>query len=129
MFLIFSRCKKIKRRIIGTRKKDTSWELHKPTAKALIAELVEEISSIYFFTFKDIKIKNQKTRWGSCSNKGNLNFNYKIVHLPRELAKYLVVHELCHLKHLNHSRDFWNLVETIQPDYKILQASLKKIRL
>lgn len=114
---------------MSTRKKDNSWELHKPTAKALIAELVEEVSSIYSFTFKDIKIKNQKTRWGSCSNKGNLNFNYKIVHLPRELAKYLVVHELCHLKHLNHSRDFWNLVETIQPDYKILQASLKKIRL
>lgn len=65
-----------------------------------------------------IRIKEQKTRWGSCSSLGNLNFNWKIIIAPVPIIDYLVVHELAHLRHHNHSNKFWDLVETIIPDYR-----------
>lgn len=74
----------------------------------------------------EIRIKEQKSRWGSCSGKGNLNFNWKIIMAPDEIIDYLVVHELCHLLHMNHSKEFWGSVEAILPDYKIREKWLKK---
>lgn len=74
----------------------------------------------------EIRIKEQKSRWGSCSGKGNLNFNWKIIMAPDEIIDYLVVHELCHLLHMNHSKEFWSSVEAILPDYKIREKWLKK---
>lgn len=65
-----------------------------------------------------IHIKDQKTRWGSCSSKCNLNFNWRLVMAPPEVLDYVVVHELCHLTHMNHSRDFWGLVGQVMPEYK-----------
>ena len=65
-----------------------------------------------------IVIKDQKKRWGSCSSKGNLNFNWRLIMAPLTVMDYIVVHEMCHLVHLNHSQDFWNLVAEILPDYK-----------
>jgi len=129
MFTIFKTYRIVRRRKRRARVKDTSWEEYKKPAEELVNALIEEVNTNGFFVYKNITIRNQTTRWGSCSSKGNLNFNYKIVKLPYELAKYLVVHELCHLKHLNHSKTYWELVETILPNYKILQANLKKIRL
>lgn len=82
-------------------------------------------NSHYNFSFGKISIKNQKSRWGSCSKKGNLNFNFKIVHLPESLVDYLVVHELCHLREFNHSKNFWGLVGQAIPDYKKLRKELK----
>lgn len=73
-----------------------------------------------------ITIKAQKKRWGSCSSKGNLNFNWRVIMAPEMVVDYLVVHEMCHLVHLNHSRDFWHLVATIIPDYKERRNWLKK---
>lgn len=67
---------------------------------------------------KRIAIKDQKTKWGSCSSKGNINYNYRIIMAPNSIINYLVVHELCHLIELNHSLKFWELVESILPDYK-----------
>lgn len=63
-------------------------------------------------------IKAQRNRWGSCSSLGNLNFNWKIILLPPTVFDYIIVHEMCHLVHLNHSREFWNLVASILPNYK-----------
>lgn len=68
--------------------------------------------------YRDIRIKNQKTRWGSCSSKANLNFNLRCGMMPPFVRDYIVVHELCHLIHMNHSADFWNLVAEVYGNYK-----------
>lgn len=73
-----------------------------------------------------ITVREQKTKWGSCSGKGNLNFNWKLIMARPEALDYVVVHELCHMVHLNHSPDFWALVEKHMPDYKKWQDYLKK---
>ena len=73
-----------------------------------------------------ITIRNQKTRWGSCSTKGNLNFNCLLMLAPEEVQNYVVIHELCHRKEMNHSSDFWAEVEAIMPDYKKYRKWLKE---
>lgn len=72
-----------------------------------------------------ITIRNQKTKWGSCSSKGNLNFNCLLMLAPESVRDYVVVHELCHIKQMNHSYDFWNLVEKAMPNYKDAKSWLK----
>jgi len=92
-------------------------------------KILERYNKIYNFTYNRISIKNQKTRWGSCSIKNNLNLNYRIKLLPQKLKEYIIVHELCHLKEFNHSKNFWKLVEKTIPDYKNIKKELKKYSL
>lgn len=99
---------------------------HKETAQKLAEMKVAKFNKIYKFGFNKINIKNQKTRWGSCSKKGNLNFNYKLLFLPEKVRDYIVVHELCHLKEFNHSRKFWNLVAQTFPDHREIKTELRK---
>ncbi len=101
---------------------------YKDQALALAQKRIEYFNKIYGFKFNKISIKNQKTRWGSCSRKGNLNFNYKIALFPERLADYIIVHELCHLKEFNHSPNFWNLVASAVPDYLDIRNELKRGR-
>lgn len=99
---------------------------YKEPARRLVEDKIRYFNKIYNFKFNRISIKNQKTCWGSCSRQGNLNFNYKILFLPEKLRDYIIVHELCHLKELNHSSKFWNLLFQIIPDYLEVRRELKK---
>ena len=99
---------------------------HKTEALVLAQNRVSYFNQLYNFKFNKINIRNQKTRWGSCSKKGNLNFNYKIALLSPAQADYIIVHELCHLGEFNHSRNFWNLVAKTVPNYLEIRKSLKK---
>ncbi len=98
---------------------------HKTQALALAQNRIEYFNRFYNFSFKKINIRNQKTRWGSCSKKGNLNFNYKISLLSPAHADYIIVHELCHLNEFNHSRNFWNLVSKTVPNHLEIRKQLK----
>jgi predicted metal-dependent hydrolase len=98
---------------------------HKELARILVKKRLEYFNQFYNFKFGRISIRNQKTRWGSCSRAGNLNFNYKISRLPQNLADYVVVHELCHLRELNHSPRFWSLVAQTIPDYLKIRKELR----
>lgn len=99
---------------------------YKENALALAESRINYFNKQYGFLINTINIKNQKTRWGSCSRKGNLNFNYKIALLSQRLADYIIVHELCHLGEFNHSYKFWNLIAKTIPDYRDLRNELRK---
>ncbi len=98
---------------------------YKEQARTLVHARLEAFNELYGFTYNRVAIKNQKTMWGSCSKRGNLNFNYRIAFLPPELADYVIVHELCHLKEFNHSQAFWNLVAQTIPDYAVRRRALR----
>lgn len=98
---------------------------YREAARVIAQARVAHFSQLYGFSVGKMSIRNQKTRWGSCSRKGNLSFNYKIALLPPELADYLVVHELCHLQEFNHGKRFWTLVAKTLPQYVHLRRELK----
>lgn len=95
-------------------------EIHKLAEKALeyIPKRVSYFAKQIGVTYGKITIRNQKTRWGSCSSKGNLNFNCLLMLTPPEVIDYVVVHELCHRKEMNHSGAFWAEIEKVIPSYK-----------
>ena len=95
-------------------------------ARILIAQRVEHYAPIIGVSYNRIAIKDTKTRWGSCSRDGNLNFSFRLVLEPLELLDYVVVHELCHRLHMNHSKEFWREVERVIPDYKERRRKLNR---
>lgn len=114
--------KKPEAKLRGTRR---DYLAKKETARALVVERLTHWNRQYNFSYKRIAIKNMSSRWGSCSQRQNLNFHYKIVDLSPELQDYLIVHELCHLSEFNHGDAFWNLVGKIIPNYEVLRRQLK----
>ena len=112
------RIKKVVRRRITKAKREQ--------ARIFVENRISYFNKIYNFEINRIAIKNTSRRWGSCSSKKNLNFNYKIIYLPPALADYLIVHELCHLGEFNHSKKFWALVEKTIPNYIEINKKLKK---
>lgn len=98
-------------------------------ARNLVRDRLEYFNQFYGYSYSRITIRDQKSRWGSCSSSGTLSFNYRLALIPQELADYVVVHELCHLKEMNHSSRFWNLVSRTIPNYRKRRAELKQIHI
>jgi len=94
-------------------------------ARKFVEAKLDYFNRYYDFHFQRVSIRDQRTRWGSCSKDGNLNFNYRLIFLPEALADYIIVHELCHLKEFNHSANFWALVARTLPDYKELRKRMR----
>ena len=99
---------------------------YKSAAKILAENRITYYNKFYNFRINRVAIKNTKSRWGSCSKRGNLNFSYKIALLPKDLADYVIVHELCHLGEFNHSKGFWKLVSLTIPNYIELKNKFHK---
>ncbi len=95
-------------------------------AKEVLPKKAAYYASLMGVTYNRIAIKSQKTRWGSCSSKRNLNFNCLLMLCPEKVQDYVVIHELCHLIEMNHSKRFWNLVENMMPDYNVQRKWLKE---
>ena len=105
----------------------TDEEIRRLAGEALrvIPEKVRHFAPLVGVTVGRITIRNQKTKWGSCSAKGNLNFNCLLMEAPPEVLDYVVVHELCHRKYMNHSADFWAEVARVLPGYRAQEGWLK----
>lgn len=99
---------------------------YRKEAMAVISEKASEYSKLLSVHFEGIRIKDQKSCWGSCSSKGNLNFNWRIIMAPEPVCDYVIIHELCHLVFMDHSANFWNLVESLCPNYKQYKKWLKE---
>jgi len=97
-------------------------------AKVHLAGRLETLSDDTGLHYQKLSIRTQRTRWGSCSSSGNINLNDRLILLPAELADYVMLHELCHTRHLNHSTHFWQLVKSFKPDYKVQEKQLKHTR-
>lgn len=91
-----------------------------------IAYFVSQYSSLIPNSYNRIAVRDQKTRWGSCSSNGTLSFNWRLMLAPPTILDYVIVHELCHLTHMNHSSEFWECVLKILPDYKERKKWLKE---
>lgn len=102
------------------------YRARKERALAWVTRRTAELATHYGFTYARIIIRNQQSRWGSCSRSGTLSFNYRILDLPAHLADYLIVHELCHLREMNHSKAFWRLVAETVPEYHAFRRELKR---
>lgn len=106
------------------RKNSAAYKEARKAARKLVSERLKYFNTLYNFPYGTISIRNQKTRWGSCSAGGNLSFNYRIIYLPPELADYVIVHELCHVKEHNHSPKFWEQMARTLPNHKALRKRI-----
>lgn len=97
---------------------------HREAVKHISAR-VKELSQITGLKPKKVSFRAQRTRWGSCSSKGQISLNWKMICQSPSLIDYIVIHELCHLQHMNHSSDFWSLVESFFPSYEVAEGILK----
>ena len=99
---------------------------YKEKARKVITNRVEYFAKNHKLLFNNIRISSAKHRWGSCSARDNLNFNWKVIFAPVDVIDYLVVHELAHIKHKHHKRSFWAFVEKMDPEFKEHRKWLKK---
>ncbi len=119
--------KVVRRRRRRTKTVSKHYLAHKKEARELALARLAHFNTHYNLSWGRVAIRNQRRCWGSCSSLKNLNFNYKIIFLPPHLQDYIIVHELCHLAHMNHGTDFWNLVAEQIPDYEQYVTELRAI--
>lgn len=125
--LVRRRTRSVRRRRTWTAAQQAHYAAHKEAARALVHDRLQHFNHQYNLTYQRVSIKNTRSRWGSCSSKGNLNFNYRIIFLPTHLQDYLIIHELCHLQEMNHGPNFWALVAQQCPDYQTSMRELRQI--
>ena len=106
--------------------KDVFTKWYKKQAKKVITDRVSKFAQEFNYDFQRIRITSAKTRWGSCGSKGSLNFTWRLVMAPQSVIDYVVVHELVHIKVKNHSKEYWQQVEKIMPDYKLQKSWLNE---
>lgn len=104
---------------------DAEYQVYKEQARERIQERVVYFQKHYGVAGSGLSIRNQRSRFGSCSSRGHLSFNYRLIFLPPTLFDYVVVHEVCHLRELNHSPKFWSLVAETIPDYQVKKRELQ----
>jgi len=97
-------------------------------ARQHLPERLNHLGQQTGLSYNKVSIRTQRTRWGSCSSIGNINLNDRLILLPTELANYVMIHELCHTRHMNHSTRFWQLVKSHVPDYRIHEKQLRESR-
>lgn len=101
-------------------------KLYRRDARAYLTERTMELAEEHGYNLKSIKVTDAARRWGSCNCNGNINFSWRLIMCPPDVIDYVICHELAHLKELNHSPDFWKVVENICPDYKSLRKRLRE---
>ena len=119
-----------KQNLIRTRNKNIkSVKIHSISKEKTLKKITERVkyySSLSGFKYKNIQITSAQKRWGSCNYQNNLNFSKRLASAPDKIIDYVVIHELCHIKEKNHSKNFWNEVAKIMPEYKENQKWLKE---
>lgn len=98
-------------------------------ARRLLVDRLGELAARHGYQFNKVTVKNQRTLWGSCSHRNNINLNVNLFRLPEELRDYVILHELVHTRHKNHSRAFWRELDGLVGDAKGLQRALRRFRL
>ena len=98
-------------------------------AKAYLPGRLKELADCFGFQYNTLRIKHNSSNWGSCSSKGNINLNLNLMRVPQDLQDYVMLHELCHLKYLNHSPQFHALLESVCPGHREKQRRLKEYKL
>lgn len=113
---------KADRQTIELSSKDVA--LYKAKAKEYLQLKCQLFSRKMGIRYGSVKINSARTRWGSCNSKGDINFSFRLIFAPEELIDYVVVHELAHIKEMNHSPNFWAIVEETMPDYRVRRKKL-----
>jgi len=94
--------------------------------RASLVPWLDELSDQAGLPYGAISVRGQRTRWASCSSRGNINLNYRLLFLSPDVVRYILNHELCHTVHLNHSRGFWSMLASMEPDYRIFNSQAKR---
>ncbi|MBR4228555.1 MAG: M48 family metallopeptidase [Bacteroidales bacterium] len=127
MIFIFRRRRRKKKAL--TAEQAAEVERLRAEAKAALPPRLAQLAALHGFTYNKVRIKHNSSNWGSCSELGNINLNLNLMRLPEHLRDFVMLHELCHLRYLNHGPEFHSLLESVCPGHRALARELKTYRL